>query len=374
MSECLHSEAAGGAIQPEQKMKTANVNSAPRVLVVRLGAIGDALRTLPAVRRLRLERPDAEIGWVVEQWVLPVLAGNPNVDRFHVLDRRELRAGPKRAAGEMFRLARELRGCGYEVSLDFQGRLKSGLVSRLSGAPLRVGYARGHSSEGNHLFNNVRVRLQDAWENRVLKSLHLLQFLGIDAAFDVNETGLHVAPEEQEKAKTWYEQRSRPALAACPGSSQLHAYNRWPPEQWVDLLGRLGREGIETVLFWGPAEAEWVQTIAEKVGTSATLAPPTTLAELVAKIGCFKAFIGSNTAAMHMAWLQGVPTVFLNGPDRVRTNAPLEPVPSRVLWREDLYDENRSRREQANVVSGISVDEAFDAVRGLLSTGRGSFV
>ena len=73
------------------------------VLVVRLGAIGDVLRVLPAVRRLRSFRPDLHIGWAVEDWVYPIVAGNPAVDRFHVLRRSRLSAGPRNALGEIRR-------------------------------------------------------------------------------------------------------------------------------------------------------------------------------------------------------------------------------------------------------------------------------
>ena len=79
-------------------MKSVPAN-ARRILVMRLGAIGDCLRVLPAVARIRRERPDAEIGWAVEHWVLPALKGNPLVDRFHVLNRKADKA--EALAGEL---------------------------------------------------------------------------------------------------------------------------------------------------------------------------------------------------------------------------------------------------------------------------------
>src|SRR6185295_6465046 len=93
--------------------------SARRFLVMRLGAIGDCLRVLPAVARLRRERPDAVIGWAVEHWVHPVLSGNPLIDRFHILDRRELKGGLSRALAEVRRFTREVRAHDYEVLLEF---------------------------------------------------------------------------------------------------------------------------------------------------------------------------------------------------------------------------------------------------------------
>ena len=88
------------------------MSGSQRILVVRLGAIGDALRTLPAVRRVRKAMPDTEIGWAVENWVAPILRGNPNIATLHVLDRGELDAGGSRAWRETMRLLREIKAHG----------------------------------------------------------------------------------------------------------------------------------------------------------------------------------------------------------------------------------------------------------------------
>ena len=101
-----------------------SLGEAESYLVVRLGAVGDALRVCPAVRRLRRERPHARIGWAVENWVYPVLAPSSDVDRFHILDRRALRAGGRAALREMRRFSGEVRGAHYDVALDFHGHLK----------------------------------------------------------------------------------------------------------------------------------------------------------------------------------------------------------------------------------------------------------
>jgi len=340
-----------------------------RFLVVRLGAIGDCLRTLPAVRRLRQERPTARIGWCVEHGVVPVLEGNPDVDRFHVLERRALRAGPTAALTEARRLTRELRDERYDVALDFHGRFKSGVVSLLSGARCRIGYARGDSTELNHLFTNVHVKLEDRWENRVLRFLHLLAPLGIRTHFDASETGLYVAPVMRRQAEQWYTEIGAPTLAVYPGSSRRRARDRWPADKWSELLARLGRTGVASVVFWGPEEAELVQAIAAKAGQSCRFAPATTLPEMMAMIGCFRAFIGSDTAAMHMAWLQGVATAVFTSPKPVRTFAPLDPIPHRVL-RADRYvvPGVRASRQPREVVTAVSVDEAFAAVQSLLQS------
>jgi len=342
-----------------------------RVLVVRLGAIGDVLRVLPAVRRLRAARPDIHIGWAVEDWAYPAVAGNPNVDRFHILERRALSAGPGRALGEGLRFLREIRAERYDAVLDFHGRLKSGIVTRMSGARVRIGYDKASATEGNHLFTNVHVTLEDPGENRVLRFLHLLAPLGIQTHWDSSETGLYVDPVVREAARAWHRSVGRPALAVFPGSSSKRARERWPEEKWVELLSRAGSSGVSSAVFWGPAEQEVAARIVAATGSRTVLAPATTLPEMIAMIGCFDAFIGSDTAAMHMAWLQGVPTAVFVGPKPPRTVTPLSPMISRVLRAEEFYVEGaRPRLQSDDIITAVPVGEAMEAVRYVLDAGR----
>lgn len=344
-----------------------SIQQANSFLIVRLGAIGDALRVCPAVRRLRRDRPDARIGWAVEHWVQPMLAGNANVDRFHVLDRRLIRRGGLSALREWRRFLSDIRRAGYEVALDFHGRFKSGVVTRLSGAKWRVGYPKGQSTEGNHLFTNVRVTLDDPLENRVQRFLHLLEPLGISVAFDPADLGLPRDPDAAAQAAQWYEEAGRPDVAVYPGTSKhQERYHRWPAEKWVALLKRLDERGLRSAAFWGPDDAEYTAAIVKDADGDCILGPETTLTEMMAMVGRFRAFIGTNTAAMHMAWMQGVPTAVFTGPAEPRTDAPLPPVPSRALRADAAVRAGVSKRRQPDVVAAVSVDEAADAVVGLL--------
>jgi ADP-heptose:LPS heptosyltransferase len=344
--------------------------SGERYLVVRLGAIGDCLRALPAVRRLRRSRPQATIGWAVEDWVYPVLAGNPNVDRFHVLRRSRLWSGARPAVSEIRRFLGEVRGEAYDVVLDFHGRLKSGLVSRLSGAGRRIGYSRHHASEGNYLFNNQYVDLDDPWENRVLRFLRLLAPLGLNTNYDPSDLGLYIHPDVRIAAQRWYDAQQRPQLAVYPGSSRRRTHERWPARKWVELLRRTGRENIGSVVFWGPAEHAVAEAIATKAGPRTVLAPPTTLPEMMAMIGCFRAFAGSETGAMHMAWMQGVPTAVFVGGRPPRNSTPLAPVPSYVLRAQEYVDYTVGyNRQPDEVVSAVPVGEAMEAIEQLLAAG-----
>lgn len=353
------------------KSSKQHLAEASSVLVVRLGAIGDVLRVLPAVARLRAARPGVRIGWAVEHWVAPILDGNPLIDRLHIINRKALQAGVGSAVTEMRRAAAEIRQADYQVLLDFHGRAKSGALDLLTRIPTRVGFAKGDSTEANHLFTNVHVKLQDRWENRVLRYLELLAPLGIDTSYDASAHGVAWKPEDRDSAASFYSDLGCPRVAAYPGTSLLRVQDRWPAAKWKQLLARLGEQGVSTTIFWGPAEKDLVHDIAAEAGPRAKLAPLTSLPEMAAMIALHETFIGSDTGAMHMAWLQGVPTAVFVGGRPVQTDRPLPPCAHRVLRRDELYDPAVKKRDQpAGIISDVSVDEALQAVDELLLEGE----
>lgn len=344
--------------------------AARRILIVRLGAIGDVLRVLPALARLRRERPLAEIGWAVEHWVAPILEGHPMVDRLHILDRKALKSGALGAGREMLRVAREIRAEDYELLLDFHGRFKSGVLGQMTGIPLRVGFARKDATEANFLFTNVHVGLRDHWESRVLRFLHLLEPLGIPTDYDPGDHGLWIDPEAATRAQAIYEDLGRPDLAIYPGTSEPRKDERWPVAKYRELLSRLSAQGLRSVVLWGPSEQELVGEVVQPGEDHAVLAPKTSLHEMMALIGLCRGYLGSDTAAMHMSWLQGRPTAFFAGPKPVRTGAPLPPVLMRSLRRGEISlgaGEDRGKRKRSpDLVSGVSVDEAYTAALEIL--------
>src|SRR5260370_7024345 len=115
-----------------------------RILVVKLGSIGDIVHTLPALAALRAGMPQSEISWVVERNCAEILKDNPLLDRLIEVDTKALRRGL--VSGETLRAPRQqlrqLRASAFDVALDFQGLLKSASIARLSGVRRVFGYSR----------------------------------------------------------------------------------------------------------------------------------------------------------------------------------------------------------------------------------------
>src|SRR5713101_4642993 len=115
-----------------------------RILVVKLGSIGDLVHTLPALAAIRRALPYSEISWVVERDSAEILRDNPLLDRLIEVQTKALRRGLM--SGETLRAPRQqlrlLRASAFDLALDFQGLLKSAMVARLSGARRIFGFAR----------------------------------------------------------------------------------------------------------------------------------------------------------------------------------------------------------------------------------------
>src|SRR5258705_6290377 len=115
-----------------------------RILIVKLGSIGDIVHTLPALAALRAGMPQAEISWVVERSSAEILRDNPILDRLIEVDTKALRRGLM--SGETLRAPRQqlrrLRASAFDVALDFHRLLKSASIARPSGARRTLCYSR----------------------------------------------------------------------------------------------------------------------------------------------------------------------------------------------------------------------------------------
>jgi len=154
--------------------------------VIRLGAIGDVVRTLPAVSALRSAYPSARITWLVERAASGILEGQPWIDEVLVFPRERLRAALRGArvatlARELGAFVRSLRAERFDLVLDFHAILKSGLLARASGAPLRAGYAPPLGRELAWLFANSRARVAPARVSRFDRNAALVRHLGVRA-------------------------------------------------------------------------------------------------------------------------------------------------------------------------------------------------
>ncbi len=346
-----------------------------KILVLRLGAVGDVIRTLPAVRALKEHSPSSFVTWIVEEPSRSLLESQPEVDEVILFPRKRWTGGVKSlkgiwgTIGEMRRFVQDLRRREFNVALDFHGILKSGILSFLSGAPQRIGYDRRSTKEGNFLFSNARVKLPREKIGRFERNLALLKGVGLDLKEFKHR--LHVPPDDREYVESFFKASPaslhRPLIAIHPGTSRKAFFKRWMPDRYARLSDQLVRELNATVLFtWGDGELDWVEGIRKQMREPSLLAPRT---EFLTQLGevyrnC-DLYIGGDTGPMHVASLMGTPAVVIYGPTDPVEN---EPFGNHVKVRKEVGC-NPCRDyscKKLACLKAISTDEVFNATKEML--------
>jgi ADP-heptose:LPS heptosyltransferase len=284
-----------------------------RVLIVLPGALGDVVRALPLLGRIRRAWPAAWMAWAVEPLSAPLLAGHPWLDEVVVFDRA--RGG--RAFLPYLRRIRELR---VDIALDLGRGLKSAVVARASGARLRLGFDRGDGREGSWLFATRRLPRQGPARAK------LLQFLAFADALDLPpapvEFGLAPAAAEVAEARRLTAGLRRPLVAACVGSSCRSRL--WFPERTAAVLRELrARHGAGAVLLGTAADRSFTRAVLQH-GDDGTcdLAGCTTVRQLLALLGESALAFGPDSGSLHLAAALGVPTISLWGATSAVRSAP----------------------------------------------------
>ncbi len=307
--------------------------AAQRLLVIRLGALGDVVRTRFAFPALRELYPDAEIDWLVEDRAAVGLEGIVGLDRVVTLARRELRVTtPGRLASVPLRTVRELAARRYDLALDFHGILKSAVLAWAARIPQRVGYTPPFAKEGSALFYTHRVALERDHLSRFERNAALVGFLG--GRVSARAPGLELpasASEGLEKLPATF-------YVIHPGTSPKTIYKRWPAEHYAEVAARLAeRTRVPSLITWGPVqgEREYAQAVAERSAGAARLAPATaSIAALLELLRRGSLFVGGDSGPLHLAALAGLPLVVVFGPTDPVENAPFAGAGLRLVRRD----------------------------------------
>ena len=332
-----------------------------RVLIVRLGSLGDLIHTLPAVAELKDSWPHAEIDWVVEQAHADLLALVPTLSRVVVL-------GDRTAAG-WWEVIRTLRARKYDVAIDLQGLVKSASLARFSSAKRVVGFAADDLRErAARLFYTETVEAGD--DGHVIdKNLALVRGL-------IKTTSGVVRFDLREPASPALEalraQGVKDFAVINPGAAWPN--KRWPPDSFAAVaLFIQAFYGWTPVVLWGPGEQGIAQAICDATGGLARCAPPTKLADLVAIARASKLFVSGDTGPLHIAGATGAPIVALFGPTSPARNGPWDPRDVSISRYDSCschYKRACQRRDATShssedrwCLGEISVDEVMNAIK-----------
>ncbi len=342
----------------------------PKILISRLSAVGDVVRTLPAVKAIREHFPKSEIHWLVEDRCSAILKGLAYVDELKEIPRKgwpNLSLVEKWQCG--YQYTRSMRQEKYDIYLDFHGILKSGIYGFLFGIPLRIGYPAGLAKEGNTLFTNKKIHITSShisrYERNFLFARHFdpnsieeradLPLSNDDRKFAVDFLNLHCIKEKQ-------------YICLFPGSSEIGKFKRWPPALYGKLVDLLYQEfHLPSVICWGPGEEDLVSEVLKNSNQSPLVLPLVTLKELCAVVEKSSLFIGGDTGPMHMASMLGTPLVAIFGPSDPLINAPASFTPSSYVYAgvECSPCRNRSCKD-LNCLKAITPEMILSAAKKIL--------
>jgi len=301
----------------------------PKILIVKLSALGDVVHTWPAARSLRQTFPQAFIAWAVEERFADLVAMNPDVDEVIPLATKRWRKQPGLASlGELRETLRRIRQHRFDIVVDFNGLIKSGVVTWFSGARHRVGFHRSQCREKlSALATNRRLPRQEPGRHVVELNLALARAAGATAQ-PGEPVALNIPPASTDLIAGFLadhkETAGRPLAALHAGAG--FSSKRWAPERFARLGDRLSAElGFTVLLTWGPGEKEQAEEVGGLMERPHLLTPPTSLADLAALCPHLNLLVCCDSGPLHLAAALGVPTVSIFGPTDPKRNGAYGP-------------------------------------------------
>ncbi len=336
------------------------MSSGLSILVVKMSAIGDVTLATAAVRALRRHIPDARITWVVEPKSAGILEGNPDIDEVVLWQRGRFWESVKCVIG--------LRRRKFDIALDFQGLARSGIITLLSGAKKRVGYADGR--EMSHLAYNVRYDCPERPHGKQC-ALGMLEAIGV--TLDESDGAMRVAVSAEESANAddvlaKIGVRPGDRLAALvPATSRDYKY--WREDGWAEVADRLWNEfGLRTMFLGAKLDVPLIQGIIAQtsapVVSAAGLTSLKMSAVLVAKT---ELTVAVDTGLMHIAMAHEKPTVGIFSVTSAWRDH-IESPNFRMIRK--IYDcvpcGRRPQCEEWKCIRDVSAEDVIAAVRELL--------
>ena len=296
--------------------------SSPRILIVKLSAIGDVVHTLPALTALRRHYPRARITWLVEEAAADLVMGHPDVDEVLVSQRKTWLKGlktPRRRqhlralAGFVTRLRRHR----FDMVLDFQFSLKGAVLIALTRARRKIGFGHGLAhQECSYVALNEHIPAVSMDIHALDRNLIMLQAIGVECG--PIEYKLPVADVHRKKAMQLLSGFDRDAGAPFVAINPMAQWESklWSGKGFARVADRLQQEARWPVVFTGgPGDRAYIDNILGQMKTMApNLAGRTDLLTLAALLQQAKLMITTDTGPMHIAAAMGTPTVALFGP------------------------------------------------------------
>ena len=347
-----------------------------RIVLIRPSALGDVARTVPALVSLRRAFPGAKIDWLVRDTFSDVVAHHPDLNEVVTFPRDQFRRFGTSIAitTQVLRYMKMLKRRQYDAAYDLQGLSRSGLLTRATRAPRRVGLAAPEARELAWLAYNHRIKVPDAAVHAVDRMLAVLEGDGVPPVRDMR---LYVGDPDRAWAERYMDQHQltdeRFAVIA-PTARWLS--KRWPIERFGAVADRLPRVGFDAaVVVASKSERPQVTQLSEGTHPGAAHLPGvrrldlvggTTVGQLMAIIERCGLLIANDSAALHIAVGLGRRCVGIYGPTDPAIVGPYRYELGIVAAPPEMRRNYRDAGDQS-IIAAVTVEQVWTAIERVLA-------
>ncbi|MCP4899193.1 MAG: lipopolysaccharide heptosyltransferase I [bacterium] len=302
---------------------TGSRDIAPRVVLVRLSALGDVVHTWPLAEALRTCKPSIHLTWVVEEALRDLVEGHPAVDQVITVSTTRWRRSPfsARTRSEITQLRDRFGEDSPDFCLDSQGVIKSAILTKLINAKKRIGLARPWRRELIAGFAYTDTVPGGPRSSHVVSTN--LQFL---RPFGASPPSTPPVPSGDWLRAKWQDPQADPAEEK-PYAVLLPAAGR--PGKILNVAtlataaASISRATFPVIVAWGPGERERAEAIVQQCDSNVRLAPSTNLVQLAQLLDNADLVIGADTGPVHLAASLSTPTLAVFLDTSTERNGPL---------------------------------------------------
>jgi heptosyltransferase-1 len=334
-----------------------------KLLIVRVGALGDVLHALPAAAALRAARPDWTIDWVVDPRWTPLLVNGEGrgeiVDRVHLAETRMWSAAPFswKTMRSVTRLRRELREERYDVVVDMQGTMRSAVIGRFARAREFTGYENPREAAAAHLYRSTRRRI----------GKHVVDqgaaLLGAACSIALEPAAVKL-PREQ-WADNWAAELAGDRKLCVVAASAGWGAKQWPAERYGALARELRAMGLVPLVNAAKKDDAIAASVVAASGGAAEMVV-CNVAGLIALLRRTSLLVGGDSGPTHLAATLGIPLVAMYGPTDPARNGPWGTGPMRVVRGMGSVTSHKRVAEIDAGLARITVDEVVREAKELV--------
>ena len=324
---------------------------ARKICLIKPSSLGDVVQTLPVLHGLRSRFPKAHIAWVVNKSYSPLIWPISAIDEIIEFDREGCRGRGFGAASRFGSFLKYLRAQRFDLALDLQGLLRSGMMCLATGARLRIGLMTAR--EGARFFCTHWIDDRPVEQGAVVRYWKVLEQFGIGQA--QKSFGLELTDEERGEAKKQLSGLMRPIIAINPGARW--ETKRWPAEKFANAVGRTIRQNGfgSVVVLGGPGEELFAEQVVSQLGMPArNLCGKTSLRQLAALLAECDLLVTNDSGPMHLAAAVGTKTVSIftcTSPARAAPFGEGHRIVQTKVWCKESYVKTCNRMECMDDVS-----------------------